>query len=283
MIDQGYFGPDSMIWRCFRERINLAGAGRALLLQVGNPLVGAGVEEHSDYKQEPWKRLERTLDITGKIIFGSTATADRYSASLYRRHQSVKGRTGGGKAYHAQAPELLLWVHATLIETAVTIQRVFFTPLNPRELEQLWQEAKILGELFGIPPGAQPNSWDAFSEYYQQQLLELVTSDTFYAVRASIFSPTRHPLVPEIFTLPWNVSMLPVGQVLRLQTHMLAPPELQKLMNFTPGYAHRIAWRTLRTQMRASVPLLLAQLRFRPEFIAASGYLQPGGIDLRDD
>ena len=37
----------------------MLGGGRALLMQVAHPLVAAGVAEHSGYREDPWKRLER--------------------------------------------------------------------------------------------------------------------------------------------------------------------------------------------------------------------------------
>jgi uncharacterized protein (DUF2236 family) len=64
VTDPGLFGPESITWRVNREGVLLLGGGAALILQVAHPLVGAGVAEHSNYREDPWGRLYRTLDLT---------------------------------------------------------------------------------------------------------------------------------------------------------------------------------------------------------------------------
>src|SRR5919197_1242574 len=71
----GYFADDSVIRRVSRELLLLLGGGRALLMQVAHPLVAAGVAEHSDYRENPWARLFRTLDVTTRIVFGDAETS----------------------------------------------------------------------------------------------------------------------------------------------------------------------------------------------------------------
>src|SRR5690242_17333786 len=56
-------GPDSLVWRLGGDWTVLLGGGRALLLQVSHPTVAAGVEQHSDFRSNPWKRLTGTLDL----------------------------------------------------------------------------------------------------------------------------------------------------------------------------------------------------------------------------
>src|SRR5919201_2228067 len=82
MSDQGLFGPASVTWRGNREGVLLVGGGTALILQLAHPLVAAGVSQHSNYREDPWGRLYRTLDLTTKIVFGSTRTAEQAAAEL---------------------------------------------------------------------------------------------------------------------------------------------------------------------------------------------------------
>ena len=59
--DSGLYGPDSEAWRLNREAMLLLGAGpRALLLQIAHPAVAAGVNDHSDFRADPWRRLAGT-------------------------------------------------------------------------------------------------------------------------------------------------------------------------------------------------------------------------------
>jgi len=99
MSDEGLFGPGSVTWRVNREGVLLLGGGCALILQVAHPLVAAGVAEHSNYREDPWGRLYRTLDLTTKIVFGSTKAAKEASDRIKEVHGRVKGVTkesGGG-------------------------------------------------------------------------------------------------------------------------------------------------------------------------------------------
>src|SRR2546430_4765331 len=98
MADAGLFGPETMTWRVNREGVLLLGGGRALILQVAHPLVAAGVAEHSNYRDDPWGRLYRTLDLTTKIVFGSTHTAEEAAARIRHVHKRVHGvtREAGG-------------------------------------------------------------------------------------------------------------------------------------------------------------------------------------------
>src|ERR671930_365555 len=88
----GYFADDSVIRRVSRELLLLLGGGRALLMQVAHPLVAAGVAEHSDYREKPWRRLEQTMNAVWSLVFGTRAEADRTSARVRSLHSTVHGR-----------------------------------------------------------------------------------------------------------------------------------------------------------------------------------------------
>src|ERR671933_953853 len=93
MGDAGLFGPGTMTWKINREGVLLLGGGRALILQVAHPLVAAGVAEFSNYREDPWGRLYRTLDLTTKIVFGSMQTAHEAAQRIQNVHKRVHGET----------------------------------------------------------------------------------------------------------------------------------------------------------------------------------------------
>ena len=82
--DEAMLGPGTVSWKINREATLMAGGGRALLLQVGHPLVAAGVAQHSNYQAEPWQRLYRTMDTMVKIAFGDKETSA--GASITEKH-----------------------------------------------------------------------------------------------------------------------------------------------------------------------------------------------------
>src|SRR5688500_11492083 len=99
----------------------MLGGGRALILQVAHPKVAAGVAQHSNYREAAWRRLYRTLDVTTRIVFDDQRSSADAADGLRRVHEWVRGRDDAGERYTATDPELLLWVHATLLETSLLI------------------------------------------------------------------------------------------------------------------------------------------------------------------
>ncbi len=114
--DPGWFGPASVSWRVHGDASTLVGGLSALLIQTLHPLAMAGVDDHSDYRDDPWGRLNRTGRFIGATTFGSTATADTAVAVVRSIHQRVQGVTPDGQTYRADDPHLLGWVHCTEVD-----------------------------------------------------------------------------------------------------------------------------------------------------------------------
>ena len=164
--DPGLFGPDSVAWRLDREAMLLLGAGpRALLLQIAHPSVAAGVAEHSNFREDPWRRLDGTIRSYLTIVYGSTPAA---RAELRRLNELHRGIRGAG--YSARDPDLSLWVHATLIESTIAAYDAWLEPLSRDRRARFYDETKPLGRAFGIPDGLLPEDIDAFDAYYAAML-----------------------------------------------------------------------------------------------------------------
>src|SRR5262245_35463255 len=144
------FGPQSLSWRVNRETALLLGGGRALLLQVAHPLVAAGVAAHSQFERAPLQRLWRTLDLTLTMVFGNAADAVAAVRQVERVHAHVRGRLAEavgpfrrGTRYDANDPALLLWVHATLVDSALVAYERFVGPLSRTERSAFYDESTI--------------------------------------------------------------------------------------------------------------------------------------------
>src|SRR5712692_9365821 len=133
----GIYPDDSIIRRVNRENVLMLGGGRALLMQLAHPKVAAGVDEHSDFRAHPIRRLRRTIRMTMAIVFGDRETALAAARTVNQVHTRVRGRD-----YHALDPDLLLWVHATLMDTALVTYETFVQPLIASEREDFYQEFK---------------------------------------------------------------------------------------------------------------------------------------------
>src|ERR1700694_4844502 len=113
MRDNGILAGQSGARRLTRESFLLLGGTAALLMQVAHPLVAAGVDQHSDFRRSPVRRLVRTVNTTLAIVFGERATAESALKRIGRSHAPVPGQAADGRAYRARAPQLVLGGPAT--------------------------------------------------------------------------------------------------------------------------------------------------------------------------
>lgn len=115
----GWFGPDDAIWTVHGSVATFLGGIRSLLMQTLHPLALAGVDEHSDYREDPFGRLQRTGAFIAATTFGSAELAGRTVAAITAMHERVKGEVGG-TPYSARDPRLLEWVHVALVDSMLT-------------------------------------------------------------------------------------------------------------------------------------------------------------------
>ena len=174
----GYFGPESMVRRLGNSPVTpLLGGGAAVLLQVAHPLVACGVVDHSGYDHDLWRRLTGTLRALYLIAFGDRQEAEQAGAVVQAVHARVHGRTREqlgpyppGTAYSASDPELMCWVHATLVHSSLAAYEQFVQPLAPDERERYHAEMNLVARLFGTPADALPRTYCEFRAYFDGQL-----------------------------------------------------------------------------------------------------------------
>ncbi len=152
----GYFSDDDPMRLMMREGLQLLGSGRSLLMQVAHPSIADGVENHSAFYSEPWARLKRTLQVMQGFIFGDVASADKMAAALKHIHKKVSGENSRGERYSAFDEHLTLWVYACFIDTMIATHEAFRPALSQSQRKRYYQEALVIGELFGIERAALP-------------------------------------------------------------------------------------------------------------------------------
>ena len=252
----GMFGPGTVTWRVNRETALLAGGGAALLLQLAHPLVAAGVEQHSNYARDPWGRLFRTLDITTKIVFGAPEVSADAASQLQRRHVSVNGTSDAGTPYDARDPELLLWVWATLVHTAMQVHGAYFRPLSDADRARYYEEQKRFAYACGIPEqGVVPESVEDFRNYWQHMLdSELHPTPAAHAVWEAIGHPAGVP------------RFIPLGVPITQSTVALLPAQLRESFGFDWGPARARLYRSAVAVARQGIRVLPPQARYFPEW-----------------
>jgi len=185
----------SEAWRVNSEPLVFAGGGRALLLQVAHPGVGAGVEQHSTYETDPWGRFFRTVDVMMKLSFGTPEQSARQARRLEKMHRRVVGTDDAGRPYSAMDPGLQLWVWATLVDTSALIYQLLHGALTPDEIDRFYQESKLVAHGCGVPEGGCPESWADFQAYIDRVVAQdlRVTNSARSVAHASLVPPVPSP------------------------------------------------------------------------------------------
>jgi uncharacterized protein (DUF2236 family) len=94
------------------------------------------------------------------------------SRHLYLLHTRIQGELPASVAayarrsrYKANDVNALLWVYATLVESALLAYDSVLPPLSKDERELYYSESRRMAALFGIPATALPPDWSGFEAY----------------------------------------------------------------------------------------------------------------------
>lgn len=263
--DAGLFGPASAAWRLGRERLVLVGGPAALLMQVAHPLVAAGVAEHSDFAEDPLRRLRGTLGAALTVTFGDRDQVEAAAVAVARRHQPVHGELGtdlggfaAGSAYRADDPELAMWVFATLIWTAVRVHDSLLAPVPLRDRDDYYADMRQFGRLFGAVDALMPANFAGLDDFVQRMASDvLVVGPVAHRLASQILDP-EPPLLPApLRSLP---AVLAAG---------LLPPELRDAYGLAWGPGPQRLFATIRAASPLAVRALPAPLRFWPHYRTA--------------
>ena len=242
-----HFPPGSVVRRVNSEPAIMFGAGRALLLQLAHPAVAQGVQDHSEFKRNPFKRLQGTLEATYAVVFGSDELARGVGRRIQRIHDFV---TGPG--YSANDPSNLLWVHATLADTALRCYEDLVGPLSPDDAETYYQEMKQVAATFGVGPEHQPETLEDFRRYMAATVASIEVTDVGRDLAGFILDPR----LPLRLDLPFT----PLLRLQRLFTLGSLPPEVRDQLDVTWSARDQARYdrarRRVRRVFRATPPAL---------------------------
>jgi uncharacterized protein (DUF2236 family) len=200
------------------EGILLAGAGRAILLQLADPAVGRGVAEHSTFTDRPINRLKGTLTYVYAVVYGTEEQLKEVRRRVNRAHVPVRraadGESPGYSAYNA---DLQLWVTATLYDTARTIIEKIYGPLDDDTADAMYLDYAKLGTALQLPEHMWPADRASFSRYWEERLRTLRADHNAVRVGRDLLYPSQ--------AAPWYRAMMPLARFL---TAGLLPHQLRQ-------------------------------------------------------
>lgn len=148
--EEALLAADSQSWRVLKNPIALfVGGTAAVILELAEPAVRAGVWEHSSFRKDPLNRLKRTGLAAMISVYGARSVAEPMIARVVRMHAAVQGTTAAGIRYSANDPRLLTWVHATAAFGFAAAYHQYVQPLGPPNWDEYYREGAPISRLYG--------------------------------------------------------------------------------------------------------------------------------------
>jgi uncharacterized protein (DUF2236 family) len=147
-----WFDDDAVIRRVHADSAMFVGGLRALLLQSLHPLAMAGVAGHSDFRADPWGRLQRTAYFLAATTFGSAEQSAEAVERVRTVHEHVVGVAPDGRPYRANDPHLLRWVHVAEVDSFLAAYaRYGGEPISDAEADEYVAQMAVIARALGVP------------------------------------------------------------------------------------------------------------------------------------
>jgi len=271
--DPGLFGPHSTAWRLLKEPVLLLGGQRALLMQLADPLVAQAVIEHSDYREDPYGRLLRTLRWIVSVTFGTRQEAAMATEAVAAVHRNVRGRLPAdrvaapytaGAAYRAADPTLARWVLATVIHSSLVTYESVVRPVPGDDRDAYTREWLPVAGLFGIPDELCWADWASLETYVDAYVADLGGLGVGAREAAEVvFHPPASLLAPVLAA----TTFMSVG---------LLPPRLRQGYGVRWTQLHHRAHQAGCVSLRAAHHVFPRRLRNSPFYLQAQARIAAG-------
>jgi len=215
-VSTGYdavpLGPDSLTWKYFGDWRGMLQGPWAGSMQNMHPQLGAAVEEHSTFPQEPWPRVLRSLYPIGGVVF-DTDRAPQTAAEVRDYHVNIKGVDAQGRRYHALNPDVFYWAHSTFFMGTIHVADRFCGGITEDQKRQLFEEHIQWYSLYGMSMRPVPATWEEFQEYWDHMCRNVLEDN----------KATRDVLDLGHYPTPWFAQWVPDVIMNPIQQRIVAP------------------------------------------------------------
>ena len=246
------FDDDRPIRTIHADACMFVGGLRALLFQSLHPLAMSGVAQHSDYRSDPWGRLQRTADFLAATTFGPRDEAEQAFAMVRRVHERVVGTARDGRPYEANDPHLLKWVHIAEVDSFIAAHRQFgAVTLSESDYDAYVDDMSVIATALGVhdAPRNQAELRATIGAYRPELASSPEARD---AARYLLLTPPMPVLVRPFYGIiaAGAVSLLPVWTRIPLRIPWLPVTEATSVRAATTALT-----RTLRWALSANAPV----------------------------
>ena len=252
MFDDGHFGADSVSWRVHREVTVLFGGARAVLLHAAHPLVIAGANQTAMYERDPWRRLQRTLVLQYALTFGTRAEALSAAERINAIHERINGVDHvTGRRYDALDSDLLLWVHACLVDSALLFERLTVGALGFADRQRFHEEQMLAAEMLRLPREAIPPTVAELEAYVERTAAtDLLVTDAARSVAGLFLEPPR------------DAQWRPVLRLVARLAFATLPDRVREAYGVGQGSVRAVSTRGAFAAIRRLRPLLPPAIRY---------------------
>ena len=261
--------PGGPLWEIAGELRALLMLPAALTLQVAHPAVGAGVDDWSVFRTDPWGRAERSLrSLLTWVYGGDDALAE--GQRLQRLHARINGVDAHGRPYRALDAETFAWVHTTGFPLYCYGMRYLGRrPYTAAEERRLYAEWLDVGRVLGVREDAMPQTVEEFWPVYRRRLSEEIEPTRVVreltSLDYSVPPPDRGPRLLRAVLRPlWPWVVRPFARLRRFLTVGLLPPMERRALGLEWSDRDERRLRRLGRLVAVVVPLLPERLRYLP-------------------
>lgn len=261
----GLFGPGSQLWRINRHAAIFAGSGRAALLQIAHPQVAQAIVHHSKTRTDPYGRFQRTFRQVFSMVWGDLESALTAARHVHRVHETIHGVFDEdvgphrrGEEYRATDRRALVWVHATLWESSITMYEALLGPLSAETKERYYGETRRFAWLFGLDDEDLPRTWSDFVVYNREM----------WACEQLSVGAAGREIAGYLFAAP-DPMLAPLTDRFRILTSGLLPVPVREKLGLPWGARERRVYERSLDLLRRVLPRLPPRLRYVPGYFQA--------------
>jgi len=255
-------GPGSLLWEVAGDPRGLIPGTAAGIMQLMLPGLGAGVSDHSNFFEDPYDRIFRSIPYIWRSIFaGDDVQGDARGREIRDFHPDIKGVDHHGNRYHALDPDVFWWAHATFTWEFFRARELYFPrPLRRAERERLYAETVTWYRRYGVSDRPVPPTYDDFRARFDEIVrdeLELTPAVEW------VLDPKTNPgASSDPARLPGPLAPLSglatkVGsEVLRVLVYGGMPDTVRRTFEFPWSNGDRVAFAAICGALRTSGPAI---------------------------
>ncbi len=253
-------GPGSLLWRIAGDPRGLMTGSAAGIMQLMLPGLGAGVTDHSNFFDDPYDRIFRSIPYIWRSIFSEGAEADEHGRTIRDFHPDIKGVDHHGNRYHALDPDIFWWAHATFTWEFFRAWELYFPDRPSRsQQEQLYAETVTWYRRYGVSDRPVPLTLDDFRTRFEEicaHELELTPAVSWVLDPDTNPGPSRTPRLPGPLSALDGVVAGLTSDLLRVMVYGCMPDIVRRRFGFRWTNVDRLRFASLCVALQGSGPAI---------------------------